>query len=335
MTYLEGSNEFAIKTCPKGDYCNFVQIQANQWNNVTCTVSPTPAPLYPGNLCTSGSQCISGTCLQGKCKGTFLGNPCHDSSECAVGSYCYSVNLQFICVPLIPIDSDQCGTEYDCVPQAGCNATRNNFPGTCVKYFSAPLGAIVPCPISGWNNLCQSGTCYNNGIDDRGTCVQAPVTLPTFPATCTTSSQCIGYNSNLNQQFVGSCQCGYNGDAQKYCSPFPGDEPGIKYIKQIAAIMTSDAMSLCQTTRRYYSDCLDMVASALGLDSDNYYSAMMNFTNFVSYINNDQCVQAVINNDYWSRIPDNPNPPPPTPPHNNTDSAGILTLSLALLTFIN
>lgn len=336
MTYIEGTNEFAIKSCVASSqypYCNYNQIEANQWNNVTCGTNPSPDLLYPGEPCTSNTQCISQSCLGGKCKGVPVGGFCSDSSDCVVGAYCYAVNLKFICVPLIPIGSGPCGTEYDCVPQAGCNATRENFPGECVAYFSVQNNDVVPCPLSGFNNLCKSGACYNNGVDDRGYCVDAPKTLPTFPSSCQTSNDCIGFNS-AKQMFVGSCECGFNNEGTKYCAPFTGDRPGLTYLEQIIPIMTSKAMSVCQTTRRYYSDCLDVVAQNLGLNANNYYSSLMNFTNYVRYIGNDECVKKVINNDFWSRIPPNP-PAPGPPPKNDTGSASVLSIGIALFTLIN
>jgi len=201
-----------------------------------------------------------------------------------------------------------------------------------VQYFSAPLGETVPCPVSGYSNICASGACFNNAIDDRGYCVEAPKSYPSFPMTCESSSDCVGFNS-AHQQFFGQCECGFNPEGQKYCQPFSGDLPGLTYIAQIKPIMTSSAMNLCQTTRRYYSDCLDMAASSLGINSDLYFSAQLNFTNYAQYIGNDACVKSIITASYWNRLP--PTPPGPEPPHNHTSSAGYLVAGVAFLIIFN
>lgn len=325
ISYQEAFNAFAMRTCPTGQYCNVAQSNANKWNNATCTSAPAPAPAYPGDLCKINSDCISSNCTAGICIGTPAGMACTDDDQCAPGLHCVDDTLDFICSPLIPIGKSGCASEFDCVTNANCNFTRNNFPGTCVAYYSAPVGTPVPCATSGYSNFCESGVCYSNGVSDLGVCANAPKSVK-LPTQCQTSNDCTVQNS-MNQSFVGTCTCGYNPQGAKYCSAHIGDEPGKLYLTAAKFLYSQTSMSSCQTTRRHYSDCLSQVANKVGQNSDNFYSAALNFTNFPLYIDNDNCVKAIINSDFWSHLP----PTPPPGPHDGDDSAGILALGLGLL----
>ncbi|CAG9318544.1 unnamed protein product [Blepharisma stoltei] len=332
IAYQEATNHFALKDCPTGQYCNVAQSQANKWTNATCTTPPTSAPLYPGDPCKVNTDCISGVCsTKGLCVGIGWDNQttCADDSQCNPGLYCVeNANsvLQFTCQPLIKVGQSGCASEFDCVPNANCNFTMNNFPGTCVAYFSAPNGTPVPCAVSGYSSFCQSGACYNAGFSDLGVCAPAPVSQQ-LPNSCVTSNSCMAMNS-LGQTFQGTCTCGYNPTGTSYCSAHIGDAPGKAYLTVAKVLYSSPGMTNCQTSRRHYSDCLDRVAATLGQNTNVYYSAILNFTNYPLYINNDNCVKSIITYDFWTHLP--PTPTPPTPPHNDTSSSGILILGLGL-----
>jgi hypothetical protein len=176
--------------------------------------------------------------------------------------------------------------------------------------------------------MCQSGVCYNNGTSDLGVCTTPPKSLH-LPLKCESSNDCIGMNS-MNQTFQGQCICGYNNNGDSYCSAHAGDGPGKLYIDVMSVLLKAGAMAGCQTARRHYSDCLDMVAAKLGQNANIWYSAFMNFTNYPAYIDNDNCVKSIITNEFWSHLP--PGPPGPNPhDHDDHSAAGILTVFFGLL----
>lgn len=330
ITYQESVNKFAVKECTaKNEACNVAQSTGHEWANATCGPVAAKAPLLPGQLCTSNNQCISNNCLSGKCRGAVQGAQCNDDDDCNYGLYCYSINFVFQCVPLIPIGQQGCATDYDCVTNAGCNATQEYPINECVQYYSVPLGGIVPCPISGNSHLCESAACFNNGIDDRGTCVPAPKSAK-FGSTCLTSNDCVATNS-LNQTFVGQCQCGYNLQGYKYCSAFPGDAPGEKFSSNVVSLYKLSMFSMCHTSLRFSTDCFDMVSSMTGKNADIYFSAYLNYTNFPMYVENDECVRKVFTSNFWSRLPPGPSPKPPGP-DNDESGAQMIALVMSLLT---
>ncbi|CAG9315931.1 unnamed protein product [Blepharisma stoltei] len=329
LTYQEGSNKFAIKECENKLYCNTQETLGNEWMNSTCGPAPTVAPAYPGMQCKANSDCLSGKCIGGACRGAIQNDPCNDDYDCNPGLYCYALNMVFRCVPQIPIGQQGCATDYDCVTNAGCNATKEYPIGECVAYFSVQLGTEVPCPISGTNYLCESGSCYNNGKDDRGVCVPPPKSV-NFGATCQTSNDCMGINSN-NQSFVGQCQCGYNPWGYKYCNAFAGDPPGALFVKKVSPLYKLSQITMCHTALRFNTNCLDMVASMTGANANIYYSALLNFTNFPAYMENDECVRTVINSAFWSRLPPGPSPPPPPSPDNDDNSSAQVLIVLSSL----
>eukprot|EP00358_Blepharisma_japonicum_P006973 CAMPEP_0202945968 /NCGR_PEP_ID=MMETSP1395-20130829/7883_1 /ASSEMBLY_ACC=CAM_ASM_000871 /TAXON_ID=5961 /ORGANISM="Blepharisma japonicum, Strain Stock R1072" /LENGTH=201 /DNA_ID=CAMNT_0049646293 /DNA_START=870 /DNA_END=1476 /DNA_ORIENTATION=+ len=51
LTYQEGSNKYAVKECENKLYCNTQETFGHEWMNSTCGPAPTPAPLYPGQIC--------------------------------------------------------------------------------------------------------------------------------------------------------------------------------------------------------------------------------------------------------------------------------------------
>jgi len=114
---------------------------------------------------------------------------------------------------------------------------------------------MVPCPFSGFSNMCASGVCYTNGTSDLGVCTTAPKSHK-LPIKCESSNDCTAMNS-MNQTFQGQCMCGFNPSGDSYCSAHIGDGPGKLYIGVMTVLLKSGAMAGCQTARRHHSDCLN------------------------------------------------------------------------------
>jgi len=189
----------------------------------------------------------------------------------------------------------------------------------------------VPCPFSGPNKLCQSGTCYNNGKDDRGTCVVS-AKAKTFGQSCITSNECVGVNAN-NQTFYSECQCGYNPNGLKYCNSFTGDESGELFMKEVKPLYSLGFMNQCHTLLRFSTQCLDMVSSLAGKNSNIYYNSLLNFTNYPLYKDNDPCVKTVYNYAFWSRLGPIPPPPPPDPDDHDDSSYARVLVAMGFLAY--
>ena len=77
-----------IKPCESEDkpICNFANI--NYTNPAKCEAAPPAELTYPGESCTKNSQCHSGLCVNGVCKGKGFNETCTDDYDCDAGYYC-------------------------------------------------------------------------------------------------------------------------------------------------------------------------------------------------------------------------------------------------------
>ena len=340
ITYIGGTNTFGLKECPGDNYCNSELAEANKWLNVTCEGQKPIEKHFPGESCESSDDCKYGNCQLGECQGVAEGKNCTLNEECNPGLYCdldpSSIYFNTVCQKLKGV-GEKCNYEYECVAYATCNTTEPRVPGTCIKYFSVENQGVVPCPVPGFNYMCQSGTCYSLEGSSVGKCVPAPK-YEEFPKKCITSNDCAITNVE-NDKFTGDCQCGYNPGGNSYCMPFLGDEVGKHFLGNVTLYLNSSSMSTCQTTRRHSLTCAQQVADELGINSTYIYLSSLNYTNFAKYIDNDDCVKSIFTSDYWDHVPGpnpgpgpgpgpGPNPPGPNP---NDDSSIYLVVSTSLV----
>lgn len=222
----------ANTTCPSGSSCSATNTCScttghyncdNNWSNGCESGSRCGG----GQVCTTGSDCQSGTCTDHYCTGvtqptrTPAGGQCTDSTQCGNGYTCQS-NL---CMPTYCDATHTCPADYSC-KQGVC------FPGTCdaqhpcVSGYScsstgatagqctpSKCGADAPCA-PGY--LCQNdGSCKKD--DGAGSC--------TDDAACKTNGQCINNTCfcktgtyNCDRDWANGCEatkpCAGSGTAQ-------------------------------------------------------------------------------------------------------------------------
>ena len=299
IAYNEGDNTFYSKGCPNNShdsYCDSELAASDKFLNVTCGQAPEPSPKYPGESCSNDTQCISGNCANGVCKGKPKAGTCSHNKDCDPGLYC---SFNDNCTELIPAGSSGCISDFECALGAFCNTTSGqigNHP--CVPYFSGKIGDPVPPPQSsisigsGFSYACESAT-YNS---TSGTCVSAPKSS-SFPIECTNSEK----DCKVDSSFQGTCSCGMNPYAKKYCSPMTGDPPGALLIDELKKIDHTNN-TFCNTERRYSVECLMKAAGEQKLNPDFVYLRIYNFTNFARYHENDNCTKKAFNKDFWDRV---------------------------------
>jgi hypothetical protein len=305
ITYTQGTNAFAINPCSSTSslpYCDYTKAENNKWRNVTCGTKTTFIVRYPGELCSQNSDCTSNKCINGVCQGTLVGGACGSTTECDVGLFCVSKNYRFTCQAQIPMYEYGCGTDFDCLPYAGCKLLPSGPPGMCVPYFSLANGTATTCN-NGLSLLCTSGACSGTGFS--GVCTTAPVSIQALGTPCTRHGDCSGKNS-YGQMFNGMCTCGYNNEGNSYCQPFLGDAPGVALLKLMKKhYKLGGGVEKCNSARRFSDDCYS------GFET-NYTWTYLNYTMFPMLVGNDYCVKQVYTSAYWSAIPDpGPNPPGP------------------------
>jgi hypothetical protein len=79
-----------IKPCESESkpICNFTTISYD--SPAFCEAAPPASLTFPGESCSKNSECHSGQCSNGVCKGKSADQTCSDDYDCDVGYYCSS-----------------------------------------------------------------------------------------------------------------------------------------------------------------------------------------------------------------------------------------------------
>ena len=218
VAYLDG--DYYVGDCKKG-ICS----PSYGTQNSTCTgeARSTALSSFPGTHCSSSSECYSGYCYKGICKGSELSQSCASNYDCDPDLYCKSG----FCAKLIPAGSSGCLSDFDCVPSSGCNS------GMCVEYFSIKSGVYVAsCPASNKNLICASATCAKT--DKGNLCIEALSNSVKAPYHCVLGQDCISKADPITGLVMRSeCVCGLGKSGNAFCGLFPGDsENGLGSCKQ-------------------------------------------------------------------------------------------------------
>ena len=263
-----------VSACPEHSYCS----SEGQCESFQTKYAPTVA--YVGEICTASVPCEDSICVHGRCEGRAEGEPCTRHTECEAGLYC-----GFICRRLIEPGEVGCRDDFDCDAAAGCNS------GICTPYFSLPPGTHLDnCP-SFQSPLCSSGLCRDN------VCLADLHTVATaFPVPCDSSQDCEAMDS-LGRSYYSSCECGLNFDSQRYCSVLPSDEVGSDYLSFLQLWTHSQAVSHCNTQRRWSLHCL--VSTWPACRVLEYLYKQYRLREFPRLVDTLDCVEASITRDYW------------------------------------
>ena len=222
-------------------------------SNSSCTTSPTTLQqLYPGNKCTSDSNCTSKSCLNGLCAGNLFGQNCVVNTDCDPDLYCSNAG---ICDNLIPIQSFGCNNDNNCVNNAGCNVTENN--GVCLSYFSIKPGEYVSdCSYPNINLLCTSGMC--GSVNEQYVCLEAVENVAPKPYICSPGGSCLSKpDKNTGVVLSTDCDCGLSSKGYAYCNLFTGDDYALNFLFYMKSWLTSSNVRSCNTDMRLDLTCLN------------------------------------------------------------------------------
>ena len=276
----ERDTSIYLQSCPSGTVCNS--------DTSTCEAPESSYELgYAGDRCTSNSKCKSFVCVSGTCKGSAANSTCSDHEDCNPGLRC---SHNGICMSLIQIGQSGCTNDYDCVNNAGCNITGS--VGTCVEYFSQPIQAYVNDCNNGVSKLCKTAECTKlPKFSLLGKCKVATQSLNSLPSNCSSNIDCKG-TDGVNV-LTGFCSCGYNVNRTAYCSPFPGDMPGLSYYSVWKSALNASVAS-CNTLKRFSESCLQVI----GFD-ERVLQATWGYIYYSQIQNNDACVKNALTEDYY------------------------------------
>lgn len=295
---LSDTNDIVLQVCDQ-PFQGFCDVTGTITKNYTCVNSPpfNFPQAYPGEYCRSNSDCITNQCVSGYCAGQGAGGTCTGNSDCNVGYYC---SAGFYCTPQVSY-GQSCTHDFMCANNLACNRTLFE-DGTCVYYFSLPLGGKVGMCIDmlteGISNLCSTGTCrLDSPTDSIGTCTNV-MYAPTlnYPRICNVDSDCIGIDGS-GYSANGTCSCGMDMHGFAYCDAFSGDPPSqtLQYLYELH--VNSTGIFQCHTQRRFDIFCL---VSNIGHSAGHLFTKMSALASDTArYQGNDFCAQQIFNYQFF------------------------------------
>ena len=282
----EDSNIYYLSPCQdlKNSYCppQFIL------QNITCTTPPsTLNTAFPGESCTFNQDCLYGTCNNNQCYGQDYGGDCTNHGECNPGLRC-DPGL-FKCNILMDSTSPGCVSDFDCLPNMGCDA------GYCVNYYSVPNGQWVNNCTNSLSSMCESGQCL------YGLCISPLRSALQLPMLCSSQFQCV--SKDLKQDGIEvytNCTCGYGTKGNSYCRLFPGDRPYQKMLEARKEWIQTNISENCNTLRRWKKECiLSHGSSSFAVLYEYLTMAAMNYPLLQEA---ESCVIQIVYSDYYQDL---------------------------------
>ena len=136
-------------------------------------------PSYPGGVCTSDINCLSGICNnKNVCVDSEIGEECYNHENCPLNTAC----IERKCRKYLE-DGEKCNDSYECQFDSFCNRHNN----TCQKLFSVENGENIndyTLPEERIENICKSGG-YIIEKDEKGKIIKKCENLTNIDYDCT------------------------------------------------------------------------------------------------------------------------------------------------------
>ena len=264
-----------LYTCNSSSTC-----QSSPVANSSCVANASRL-LYPGEHCSSSSECLSGRCSKALCLGSAVYEACNTTADCAPGFYCgpgdtciYAGRTGWPCSAAI-----LCDTGYLC------------DAGACVGQYSLGIEKTTSVVNTvGYAPACRSGFA-ELGLGGLYYCSAAPVSGGSGGVMCTPGSMCY----DLSKTYAKPCTCGLNGYG--YCPSFEGD----KYLQNAI----SNFMNISEVS---CNGALGVSPGCFGKDLNSllrFYYYRTNLTSYESlpYIQNSStCLRQGFMGQYFSDL---------------------------------
>ena len=257
---------------------------------------PYTVYLYHGEKCTLGSQCITGSCLDGFCVGYAWEEPCNSTTQCANGLYCSNSSATPMC-DFTGGAGDTCSYEVPCSTGYECVESLVILdPPTCVKYFSLPdYTTVTECNLNS-NILCMSGQCAT-AANQTNYCVPLTKNKKSTPTLCTSDNDCItNVISRVGTPSESYCSCGYSTKGNAHCFLFPGDNYPAKAISSHKLWTESTAYSNCNVEVEDYDCAASQWTSNSERSKFQYYRFMA--AHMIAMVEADTCAVAIFYPNY-------------------------------------
>ena len=281
---LHQNSTYYINPCPEAKYCPPLEVGVRSY----CVSHTTPiAYAWPGESCVN-APCQYGSCDGQYCQGASHNETCTLNGECNPGLRCH----KSYCKALLPKGKSGCESDFDCENDSGCDK------GKCVRYFSKREAEEVECN-NNRTNICESGACY------KGYCLGYLKNDNPLPALCNTTEDCTSSMYDMPVypiKFYQDCECGYNKEANAYCSLFVGDLHMKNYLSLLKKWLSSLHAKKCNTERRYSLECIKDHWKPQHYEEIHYAKLLVDL--YPKLQNNEPCVKKVYTAQFYKEEED-------------------------------
>ena len=267
-TDSESIFEIKLQQNPKMS-CNIYEIllgdSEKQTSYQTSSNNTYKYPSYPGGVCQSSFNCLSGLCTNGKtCFDSQIDDTCYYHENCPLNTAC----INGTCRPYFK-KGENCTDSYQCEYDSFCNKQSKK----CEELFHyennqditdyATLGEKI-------ENLCVNGGYITEKDEENNTHIICE-TLTNTDFNC--NDECTYITSDKNQYISKSkCLCGFNKYRSKHCVLGNGDPAYQEYLKMKKEfIKNKELTKYCHTLERDNDEiCLELINTNLSVSFRNY-----------------------------------------------------------------
>jgi hypothetical protein len=100
--------------------------------------------------------------------------------------------------------------------------------------------------------------------------------------------------------YYGNCTCGYNSEAEAFCTLFPGDDLYQNYYLSLENWLFSEISGRCNTQRRFNQYCIDSFWDEPNTQELQIFYAW--YSNFSLIQHNPTCVKETLTANYWDLV---------------------------------
>ena len=248
--------EIKVKKCPSMPCDIYNNLLGETEKNTTCETPPDNIkyknPSYPGGVCTSDINCLSGICINGKCVDSERAENCYSHVNCPINSTCIKGKCRGYLEVGFP-----CQNSYECEFDCFC------YNGICTKLFSLEDGTDITNLVPDnerMENLCKSGG-FIIEKNSEGKSIKKCETLTNLDNSC---NDICRYKRKSNGEIFESeekCMCGYNKYRSKFCVLGNGEQLYKEHLENKKNFMQNKKYTqFCHTLERDFDEiCLELV----------------------------------------------------------------------------
>ena len=261
--------EIKVKQCPSMPCDIYNNLLGNDEKNTTCESSQNNIynnqPSYPGGVCSSDLNCLSGVCISGKCVDKLLNEECHNHENCPLNLAC----IKGSCRPYLSLNYP-CEDSFQCEFDLFCNKITKR----CQKLFSLNDGVEITDLVASterMENLCKSGG-FVIEKNINGSLIKKCETLTNLDNSC---NDICRYKRKSNGEIYESeekCMCGYNKYRSKYCVLGNGEQVYKEHLEnKINFMKNKNYTKFCHTLERDLDEiCLELINTDLSVSFRRY-----------------------------------------------------------------